>query len=1170
MEPDPGEAEAAEGGDVVVEDDIELQEAAPEPETEPSLPAPPELPQEAASAAAPVSESPAVEEEPAGEPAVAQVVSQATAREECYAALQTPPAQRTEPQISVIESYLAEDKFLRGLDPKHLTECCRHLELRRLSAEQGVMTQGEEGKEFFILLEGDVELIINGESKNIISAHASFGELALTSNAPRSATIRCATDCVLALLHRKDFLDVVEGREELIDAPCFKPVIDWTPLAELRTTSTRDPKEIADTHGYYSRPKYVTVKPDEDEDEASPDKNWSILRSSVLDVKGVGDVKQLGKKAMDFKEGLDHSKDVRPDVLIFDRAEAEVDEKGWATNKTIEDLPRMTKQTPTPYEVWNTTEAEIGAFGGPGMRLYFYIVRSLAQLFMMMAILSIPTIVTFLSGEVYDESPLAPFGATLAMFTMGNIDDPTADIDAGKGSKLWWVSVMSVISSAGLLAIIIKMGHRMRKVIDEADHNAVSMADYSVKIMPKQDSWMFLSGIPCGRKDYKKAQEEHKKPYTKGTPGWTEYMSKKEEASHLGGEKRSGLEMDVKQAVEQMLAFEIEKTLREQEAGGAAEGSGRKHEKVNAVATIGTDQVGNPKPAIWTAWNERENIQSWTSKFDMFFKLEEGLSKACGPGGTTKSIEKVFNDGSCGPSLCPGLETLNKSLLDRTSKEWRPVTAFIAFETPFHRDLALKRKEIVVGDTVCTIEEAPEPESIQYQNLETSESEKRIRSQGMNILTIALIFLAAIGIVRVQIAIGAMAYLEDCSYIWGPDELETITQESAVCPSTNTPSASDEVFAMQQDYIARMELPTLTIEEEEEDSIYIFSQDQQLISLNTTYHPNNPAQLINAACYSCICNTMKQEWNNYTTILSEERFTDLCSPFKSDKVKEAAKDMLGTLTIVVMNQLLKQFIVRTTGWLHAHTKEAEMQSKATRVYLAQVMNTAILAALINSNLPVFADIRTAKHFDHANFEWFAKVGAPMTKTMTVQFTVPWVLHVVFYYVFKFKAWLGDKQAVTQNKLNQSREPNSWDIAAGYGEVLMAMTVTLLYGPGVPLLYWGAALGFTIRYWVDKWACLRVYRRPPLYGPEVIVSFDKILAVVVLAHCVTSMYFIGVAGVHGDVRDHVEKSKMVQWRMAASVYPPMFMVLCALVVVFWKHFDGLREYLKGGRQKKKTE
>jgi hypothetical protein len=31
-----------------------------------------------------------------------------------------------------------------------------------------------------------------------------------------------------------------------------------------------------------------------------------------------------------------------------------------------------------------------------------------------------------------------------------------------------------------------------------------------------------------------------------------------------------------------------------------------------------------------------------------------------------------------------------------------------------------------------------------------------------------------------------------------------------------------------------------------------------------------------------------------------------------------------------------------------------------------------------------------------------------------------------------------------------------------------------------------------------------------------------------------------------------------------------MVLCALVVVFWKHFDGLREYLKGGRQKKKTE
>jgi hypothetical protein len=67
----------------------------------------------------------------------------------------------------------------------------------------------------------------------------------------------------------------------------------------------------------------------------------------------------------------------------------------------------------------------------------------------------------------------------------------------------------------------------------------------------------------------------------------------------------------------------------------------------------------------------------------------------------------------------------------------------------------------------------------------------------------------------------------------------------------------------------------------------------------------------------------------------------------------------------------------------------------------------------------------------------------MTKTMAVQFTVPWIAHFAFSKIFVVQAWLGDRISWTQNRLNQSREPLSWDIAAGYGEILMAMTVTLL-------------------------------------------------------------------------------------------------------------------------------
>ena len=146
----------------------------------------------------------------------------------------------------------------------------------------------------------------------------------------------------------------------------------------------------------------------------------------------------------------------------------------------------------------------------------------------------------------------------------------------------------------------------------------------------------------------------------------------------------------MKTSIEQTLAAEIEKEL-------GLNANTHDHEKVDVVAHIGTDAVGNPRPAIWSAWNERENITAWTQKFQLFYQLEEGLALACGPEGTTAKLDTTLTK----------LENLNQHLLNWTQKPWRPVTTFVSFETPFHRDLALKRKEIVVDNTVCSIDEAP-------------------------------------------------------------------------------------------------------------------------------------------------------------------------------------------------------------------------------------------------------------------------------------------------------------------------------------------------------------------------------------------------------------------------------------------------------------------------------
>jgi hypothetical protein len=41
-------------------------------------------------------------------------------------------------------------------------------------------------------------------------------------------------------------------------------------------------------------------------------------------------------------------------------------------------------------------------------------------------------------------------------------------------------------------------------------------------------------------------------------------------------------------------------------------------------------------------------------------------------------------------------------------------------------------------------------------------------------------------------------------------------------------------------------------------------------------------------------------------------------------------------------------------------------------------------------------------------------------------------------------------------------PDEFNIAASFGEVLLAATVSLLFGGGIPILYWVAAAGFALR------------------------------------------------------------------------------------------------------------
>ena len=56
----------------------------------------------------------------------------------------------------------------------------------------------------------------------------------------------------------------------------------------------------------------------------------------------------------------------------------------------------------------------------------------------------------------------------------------------------------------------------------------------------------------------------------------------------------------------------------------------------------------------------------------------------------------------------------------------------------------------------------------------------------------------------------------------------------------------------------------------------------------------------------------------------------------------------------------------------------------------------------------------------------------------------------------------------------------FQIATRYGQMLNTIFVTLMFSPGLPLLWWTAAATFFVSYWVDKYLFCRYYSTPPLY------------------------------------------------------------------------------------------
>lgn len=119
-----------------------------------------------------------------------------------------------------IVKVLTRTPLFRGLQPRKLERLSRRFVERTYEPDDVIVTQGKGGEGFFVILSGEAEAVLvrgDGSSTvlNPLGPGDFFGEMALLTDALRSASVVAKTPVTCVALTRWDFLGMLREDAEM-------------------------------------------------------------------------------------------------------------------------------------------------------------------------------------------------------------------------------------------------------------------------------------------------------------------------------------------------------------------------------------------------------------------------------------------------------------------------------------------------------------------------------------------------------------------------------------------------------------------------------------------------------------------------------------------------------------------------------------------------------------------------------------------------------------------------------------------------------------------------------------------------------------------------------------------------------------------------------------------
>jgi len=268
----------------------------------------------------------------------------------------------------------------------------------------------------------------------------------------------------------------------------------------------------------------------------------------------------------------------------------------------------------------------------------------------------------------------------------------------------------------------------------------------------------------------------------------------------------------------------------------------------------------------------------------------------------------------------------------------------------------------------------------------------------------------------------------------------------------------------------------------------------------------------------CFCKQQAKE--NLATFLAPPHSTPeelLCKEW-GQAISLKYAQLVGVIfAVLVLNQVLLVIYSVFIAWERLCTVTQLTKSQLWKLFLAQLVNTGLLMALVNTSIKDYPDalsfielLSIGKGAYHdMTAQWFTVVGTTLVLTILMQvFSTTLPPLIMSYAVTPLLARLYSRTKVTQEALNAIYTLPQWNLALRLAQTLNVIFCVVMYSGGMPVLYFIGFLYCVVAYWMDKWCLLKGSRRPPAYKQDVLQMSVHLLPMAAFLHTIVAAWTFG--------------------------------------------------------------